>query len=79
MTQRPFLPFGPLGASIKHVANKFYCEVEDGNCGGHQGWDTACGIQRGIGVHDTTMVHHGSIAIECIMKEFGIIKCPCSM
>ena len=78
ITQRPFLAFGLSGAGIKHVADKFYCEVEDGNRSGHQGWD-ACGIQRGIGVHDTTTVHHGSIAIECVMKEVGVIKCPCSI
>ena len=71
MTQRPFPAFGLSGASIKHIAEKFYYEVEDGNCGGHQGWDAACGIQTGIGIHDTTTVRHGSIAIECIMKEVG--------
>ena len=79
MTQRPFPAFGLSGAGSKHVAETFYYEVEDGNHSGHQGWDTACRIQRGIGIHDTTMVHHGSIAIECVMKEVDIIKCPCLM
>ena len=79
MTQHPFPAFRLLGAGIKHVAKNFYYEVEDGNHGGHQGWNATCGIQRGIGIHDTTMVRHGSIAIEWVMKEVGIIKCPCSM
>ena len=76
MTQHPFPAFSLSGASIKYVTQKLYCEVEDGNHSGHQCWDAACGIQRGIGIHDTTMERRGSIAIECVMKAVGIIKCP---
>ena len=74
-----FSAFGLLSAGIKNVTQKFYVEVEDGNPDGHQGADARCGIHRGIGIHDTTTVHRGSIAIECVMKEVGVIKCPCSM
>ena len=79
MTQHPFLAFGHSGTGIKQVAKKLYCEVDDGNHGGHQCWDAACGIQRGIGIHDTTTEWRGSIAIECIMKAIGVIKCPRSI
>ena len=53
MTQHPFPAFSHSGAGIKHVGNKLYCKVDDGNRGGHQCWDAACGIQRSIGIHDT--------------------------
>ena len=75
----PFPAFGLSGAGIENVTQKFYDEVEDGNPGGHQGLDARGGIQRGIGVHDTIMLHLGSIAIECVMKEVGVIKWPCSI
>ena len=79
MTQCPFPAFGRSGTGIKHVAKELYCEVDDGNRGGHQCWDAACSIQRGIGIHDTTTERRGSIAIECVIKAVGVIKCPCSI
>ena len=55
-------------------------EVEDGNPSVHQGWEHCSSTEhRGIGVHVTTTLRLGSIAIECIMKEVGVMRCPCLM
>ena len=64
IVHRPLPAFGLSGAGIYTVRNQFDGEVDDGDGHGHQCWDPAHCIQRGIGVHVTTTARRGSIAIE---------------
>ena len=70
-----FPALGLVGASIENVTKHFYEDVKEGDPGGHQCWDSGCSVEeRGIGVHVTTTLCLGSIAIECDIKEVGVMR-----
>ena len=70
-----FSAFGLVGAGIENITKHFYEEVKEGDSGGHQCWDSSGSVEEsGIGVHVTTTLRLGSIAIECDIKEVGVMR-----